>query len=144
MKPDRWPAGDPQALDDKGELLPLYGIDENGVHHSEWAFTDIDAAPSKSFIIENWQDETVRPYFDWAHAKRPEFELFDIQNDPYCLDNLSGKAEFAGIENEMKTALTAELTKSEDPRVVGPDREVFDTYLRYSPIREFPKPEDVE
>ena len=144
MKPDRWPAGDPQALDDKGELLPLYGIDENGIHHSEWAFTDIDAAPSKSFIIENWQDETVRPYFDWAHAKRPEFELFNIQNDPYCLDNLSVKPEFEGIKNEMKAALTAELTKSKDPRVVGPDNEVFDSYIRYSPIRQFPKPENIQ
>jgi uncharacterized sulfatase len=144
MKPDRWPAGDLQALDADGKLRPMYGIDENGKHHSEWAFTDIDAAPSKSFLIENWQDETVRPYFDLAHAKRPEFELFDIQNDPYCLDNLSGNPEFTAIENEMKTALTAELTKSEDPRVVGPDKEVFDSYLRYSPIREFPKPKDVE
>ena len=144
MKPDRWPAGDPQALDDKGELLPLYGIDENGVHHSEWAFTDIDAAPSKSFIIENWQDETVRPYFDWAHAKRPEFELFDIQNDPYCLDNLSGKPELAAIESEMKSVLLDELKKTGDPRVVGPDYEVFDSYIRYSPIRQFPKPENIQ
>lgn len=144
MKPDRWPAGDPQALNDKGELLPLYGIDENGVHHSEWAFTDIDAAPSKSYLIENWQDETIRPYFDWAHAKRPEFELFDIQHDPYCLNNLSGNQDFASIESEMKSALIEELKKSGDPRVTGPDAEVFDSYIRYSPIRQFPKPENIQ
>lgn len=144
MKPDRWPAGDPQALNDKGELLPLYGIDENGVHHSEWAFTDIDAAPSKSYLIESWQDETVRPYFDWAHAKRPEFELFDIQHDPYCLNNLSGNQDFASIESEMKNALIEELKKSGDPRVTGPDAEVFDSYIRYSPIRQFPKPENIQ
>jgi len=33
-----------------------------------------------------------------------------------------------------------ELKRSEDPRVVGPDKEIFDSYPRFSPIREFPKP----
>lgn len=144
MKPDRWPAGAPQRINPgtENELLPMYGIDENGVHHSDWAFTDIDAAPTKSFIIENRQDETVRPYFDQAHAKRPEFELFDIKNDPFNLTNLAGNPEFDEIEQELKQALLAELKKSEDPRVVGPDKEVFDSYIRYSPMREFPKPEE--
>jgi N-sulfoglucosamine sulfohydrolase len=143
MKPDRWPAGAPQRIkpDTENELFPMYGIDENGEHHSEWAFTDIDAAPTKSYIIENWQDENVRPYFDWAHAKRPEFELFDVKNDPYNLTNLVGNPEFAVVEEELKQALLAELKKSEDPRVVGPDKEVFDSYIRYSPMREFPEPE---
>lgn len=143
IKPERWPAGAPQRIKPgtKDELLPMYGIDEEGVHHSDWAFTDIDAAPSKSVIIENWQDEKMKIYFDWAHTKRAEFELFDIKKDPYNLTNLAGNSEFAAIEKELKEALMAELRKTEDPRVVGADKEVFDSYERYSPIREFPKPE---
>ncbi len=143
IKPERWPAGAPQRIKPgtKDELLPMYGIDEEGVHHSDWAFTDIDAAPSKSVIIENWQDDKMKIYFDWAHAKRAEFELFDIEKDPYNLTNLAGNSEFAAIEKELKEALMAELIKTEDPRVVGADKEVFDSYERYSPIREFPKPE---
>jgi N-sulfoglucosamine sulfohydrolase len=142
MKPERWPAGAPQRIKPgtENELLPMYGIDENGVHHSEWAFTDIDACPTKSFIIENWQVDSIRPYFDWAHAKRPEFELFDIKNDPYCLNNLIGESDYNEIEKEMKEVLLQELVKSRDPRVVGPDKEVFDSYIRYSPMREFPAP----
>ena len=142
MKPERWPAGAPQRIvkGTTNELWPMYGIDENGVHHSEWAFTDIDAAPTKSYIIENWEDEYVNPFFVLAHAKRSEFELFDIQNDSYCLNNLIGNPNFTKIENEMKSALLEELKKSEDPRVVGPDKEVFDSYIRYSRLREFPKP----
>jgi uncharacterized sulfatase len=54
---------------------------------------------------------------------------------------LAGNPDYADIEQEMKDALMNELKKSKDPRVVGPDKEVFDSYLRYSPIREFPKPE---
>ena len=44
LKPERWPAGAPQRLDteNNNKLLPMYGIDENGIHHSEWAFTDIE------------------------------------------------------------------------------------------------------
>ena len=143
IKPERWPAGAPQRIKPgtKDELLPMYGIDEEGVHHSDWAFTDIDAAPSKSVIIENWQDEKMKIYFDWAHTKRAEFELFDIKKDPYNLTNLAGNSEFAAIEKELIEALMAELIKTEDPRVVGADKEVFDSYERYSPIREFPKPE---
>ncbi len=141
IKPDRWPAGAPQSQDSTQKLLPMYGIDENGKHHSEWAFTDIDASPTKSFIIENWKNESVKPFFDLALVKRPEYELFDVQIDPSCLTNLIGKSEVVEIEKEMRDALMKELKKSQDPRVIGPDKEIFDSYIRYSPIREFPKPE---
>ena len=83
----------------------------------------------------------IRPFFDLTHGKRPKVELYDIQKDPCCLNNLAGKMNFETIEKEMKEELMKELRKSEDPRIVGPDTEVFDSYIRYSPMREFPKPE---
>lgn len=141
MRPDLWPAGDPQALDSESageKLRPMYGIDEKGIHHSDWAFTDVDGSPSKSFIIENFKDEKLKFFFDQAYGKRAEFELYDVKRDPFCLSNLSGNTEFSAIEKEMKDALLNELKKSEDPRIVGPDKEVFETYVRYSPIRKFP------
>lgn len=139
VKPGLWPAGDPQAIDEKtGMLVPMYGIDENGKHHSEWAFTDVDAAPSKSVIIENYLDEKMSGFFSLAYDKRPEYELFDIKSDPFCLNNLAGSKEAESVEKEMKEALHNELLRSGDPRVAGPDKEVFDTYPRFSPIRLFP------
>jgi len=66
--------------------------------------------------------------------------LYDIQKDPYCLSNLCGHAEYSTIENEMKDELINELKRSGDHRVVGPDTEIFESYIRYSPIREFPEP----
>jgi len=146
MKPERWPAGAPQRIvkGTKDELWPIFGVDENGKHHSDWAYTDIDAAPTKSFIIENKDDEKVKPYFQMAHDKRPEFELFHVKDDPYCLKNLAENTQYSVVESEMKMALLEELEKSKDPRVVGPDKEVFDSYIRYSPMREFPKPAGVE
>ena len=142
IRSERWPAGAPQRINPKntGELLPMYGIDVNGVHHSDWAFTDIDGSPSKSFIVEHHNDPKIKPYFDWAVDKRPEVEFFDIKNDPYCLNNLAGNPDYAVVEKEMKEALMNELKKSEDPRLVGPDKEVFDSYIRYSPMRDFTEP----
>jgi uncharacterized sulfatase len=142
LKPERWPAGAPQRLKPgtEDELYPLYGINEQGQHNSAWAFTDIDGSPTKSFLVENHADEAIRPYFEWAVALRPEFELFDVRSDPSCLSNLAGNPEYSPIETEMKQALLKELKKSKDPRIVGPDKEVFDSYLRYSPMREFPVP----
>jgi uncharacterized sulfatase len=142
MKPDLWPAGDPQRLKpgSDSELLPLYGIDETGKHNSDWAFTDVDAAPSKSFIVENHSDEEISRFFNLAFAKRPEYELYDVKSDPDCLINLSGNPEFLPVKQEMKEELTQELIRSEDPRIVGPDTGIFDSYVRYSPMREFPRP----
>jgi uncharacterized sulfatase len=142
MKPERWPAGAPQTTDQKtNKTYPMYGIDERGIHHSEWAFTDVDAAPSKSFLIENHNDPAIRPYFDLAYDKRPEFELYRITEDPSCLHNLAGNTAYTAVENELKTALTKELIRSGDPRIVGPDKDVFESYIRYSPIRKFPEPD---
>jgi uncharacterized sulfatase len=143
MKPERWPAGAPQRIipGTDGELWPLHGIDEHGLYHSEWAYTDIDAAPTKSFIIENRQKEVYAQFFEIAVGKRPEFELFEPEKDPFCLVNLAGDPTYSEVEKEMKEALMNELEKSEDPRLVGPDKEVFDSYIRYSRMREFPNPD---
>jgi N-sulfoglucosamine sulfohydrolase len=142
IKPYLWPAGDPQSyISGTAELAPMYGIGKDGKHNSEWAFTDIDASPSKSFVIENFDDPVLKKYFDLATAKKPEFELFNVLNDPFCLKNIAGDPAFKSIEAELKTALHNELVRSGDPRVVGPDKEVFESYPRFSPIREFPEHE---
>lgn len=145
MKPERWPAGTPQRTNPKpeDELFPMYGIDKNGKHHSEWAFTDIDACPTKSYIIENYDNDSIKQYFDWAHAKRPEFELYNALSDPFCLNNLIGNIDYQSIEKELRVALLSELNNTKDPRVTGADPEIFDSYLRYSPMREFPKPKGI-
>lgn len=142
IKPERWPAGAPQAVNKQtGDLYPMYGLDTEGNHHSDWAFTDVDAAPSKSCLIEKNNDPLIHPYFDMAYSKRPEFELYNVVNDPYCLHNLSGNDNYSDIENELKKELVKELKRSSDPRMTGPNKDIFDTYLRYGQIREFPKPD---
>lgn len=141
--PGLWPAGDPQAIKEgTNELLPMYGIKADGTHEPEWAFTDVDPSPSKSYIIEHHNDPQVKGFFDLSFQKRPEYELYDVNNDPFCLNNLAGKKEFSATEQELRSVLMEELKRTSDPRVVGPVKDIFETYERFSPVRQFPKPAD--
>jgi N-sulfoglucosamine sulfohydrolase len=144
LKPDRWPAGAPQRINPENEnmLLPLYGIDKNGVHHSEWAYTDIDASPTKSFVVEHYNGKNYQQYFNWAVGKRPEFEFYKVAEDPECLNNLVNKNQYLEEFSKMRQQLMEELEKTSDPRVLVPDPNIFDSYLRYSPMRYFPEPEE--
>ncbi|SFF20671.1 sulfatase family protein [Sunxiuqinia elliptica] len=144
MKPDRWPAGAPQRLnpDQENELLPLYGIDEQGKHHSDWAFTDVDGSPAKSYIVEHFEEKEVRPFFDLAFEKQPEEMLYNIKEDPFCLNNLIEDKNYSSIRAKLKQELRKELIRTGDPRMVGSDEGIFETYKRYSSIRAFPKPKE--
>lgn len=141
MNPNLWPAGDLQAVkpNSEGELYPLYGIDDNGTYRSGWAFTDIDDSPSKSFLIENHNNEDIKDFFNLAFGKVPEFELYNVKEDPYCLENVYGKYEYIRLGNKLRKILLEELERTDDPRIVGPDKDVFDSYERYvGPMRRFP------
>lgn len=140
IRPERWPAGAPQKFNpkDTSSLLPLYGLDDEGKYMHQSSFTDIDDCPTKSWTVENHASE--QKYFGLAHAKRPEFELYNVITDPYCLNNLSNSPALKNTFSKLKSAMVKELTITKDPRIVGPDNEVFDSYLRYSKMRKFPEP----
>ncbi|MEX2566196.1 MAG: hypothetical protein WD431_09660 [Cyclobacteriaceae bacterium] len=114
IKPDRWPAGAPQAIDPdhENELLPLYGIDQNGVHHPGWAFTDVGATPTKSYLVDNLADKEIWPFFRAAFEKNPEILLYDIKSDPDCMNNLADDPDFAEIKKEMQQELINELKET--------------------------------
>lgn len=143
QRPDRWPAGAPQRIEPGTEdtLLPLYGLDADGRHHSDWAFTDIDGCPTKAFLVENHLDPAIRPSFLAATAKRPEWELFDVRTDPDCLRNLADDPQHAATRQRLQEPLKQALLQTQDPRVTGPDPDIFDSYPRYARIREFPPPD---
>ncbi len=131
--PDRWPAGAPQALRDDGSFYPR--------SHGGNAFADIGDSPTKTFLVENSDHEKYREYFLLAVGRRPAEELYDIRNDPGCLNNLAGHPEYADIRLDLAKRLETHLEEFGDPRIVGPDPEIFETYLRYGGIRRYPPPE---
>lgn len=137
---ERWPAGAPQRLKAKGseECYPYYGLNKENKHNSEWAFTDVDAAPSKSELVEC--REQFPKLFEDAFFKRPEWELYDVVSDPYCQVNLVDSKEYGEELTKMKEQLLLKLKETQDPRVSESNFGIFDTYPRYIKMRAFPKP----
>lgn len=127
--PDRWPAGDPQKYDAEGRLGPMHG-----------AYHDIDSGPTLDYMVEHHDDPEVGRYLHWAVDKRPAEELYDAKADPGCLANLAGDAAYADTLESLRGKLENVLRATGDPRM-GDNPEIWETYPRYSPIREFPPPD---
>ncbi|MGI9242771.1 MAG: sulfatase family protein [Verrucomicrobiales bacterium] len=132
FKPERWPAGPSRKLSGKpGSRL---GPKDGGFH-------DIDACPSLSFLIKQQNDPEIGRFFHLAVDRRPGLELYDIADDPACLNNLSGQPGMvAEIQQDLVSRLDAQLKATRDPRATG-DGDIFETYPRYSGIRWFPEPD---
>lgn len=100
-EPKRWPAGDP----------PLFGdVDAHMLHYD---------APSKIYMLKNKNEEDIKPLFDLAFSKRPQYELYKIKEDPFQMNNLSEVDEYQPVLEEMSNRLNAYLIKTKDPREVG-------------------------
>lgn len=100
FEPDRWPSGDP---DFHSPHQGLYG--------------DIDAGPTREYIIANKDDSLVKYYYDLSVAKHPETELYNIKDDPFQLNNLASKTEYSDLCLELRNDLFAYLKKTKDPRM---------------------------
>ncbi len=110
MKPDRWPAGDPEL------------------------FADIDGGPTKNWMMDHRKETKVGALFEQGFGKRPEEQMFDISKDPGCLDNLAPVAAHESTRKSMRAALEKALTGQKDPRLLG-NADIWESYPRFSPMR---------
>lgn len=129
FKPERWPAGAPRKYEADGSLGP-----EHGGYH------DIDACPTFDFLIAQRDNIQIGKFFHLAVDKRPEEELFDIVADPACLNNLVGEVRQRDALLHHRNLLGGYLMQTVDPRVTG-NGDIYEFYMRYSPIRQFPPPD---
>lgn len=128
--PERWPAGAPQQLFPNDSLGPMHG-----------GYFDIDACPTQDFLVQNYEDSEIGKFLELAVDKRPEEELFDIVNDPFCLNNLAGNPDYQTELEELRYKMGGYLMKTGDPRVLGKG-DIFETYPRLrGQIRNFPVPD---
>ena len=116
---DRWPMGAPY---DAAESSPnLKAVDNN----TRAAFPDMDASPTKTWLIAHQHDAQWKWHFDLAFAKRPAEELYDLKTDPDQVKNLAADPAFAAKKSELSARLMKLLTDAHDPRVTG-DGSTFD------------------
>src|SRR6185503_15757231 len=89
------------------------------------AYADMDASPTKAWLIEHRDDPKWKWHYDFAFAKRPSEELYDLKKDPQQTNNVAADPAYAKSKQEMSTRLMKLLTDAKDPRVTG-DGQTFE------------------
>lgn len=129
IKPMRWPAGDPAPEEATNPTA------QSGFKDLLPGYHDVDNSPSKQFLIDEKDDWPK--YFDLAYGKRPAEQLYDIKNDPGCVNNLADIHELLRVKEDLNKVLMDELKKQGDPRVLG-NGDIFESYPRFGSMRNFP------
>jgi N-sulfoglucosamine sulfohydrolase len=101
---DRWPAGNPET-----------------------GYMNTDGSPTKTHILDHRTDPAEAKYWQWNFGKKVAEELYDLQKDSACINNLALNPEKAPIRKAMQEQVLAELKAEGDPRALG-NGAIFDAY----------------
>lgn len=110
--PDRLPMGDPPAGSPTADQLTT---------NTHVGYADMDAGPTKAWLVAHRDDPAWKWHVDYAFGKRPAEELFDLTADPDQVKNVAADPKYAGRRKELADRLTALLTAGGDPRVTEAD-----------------------
>ena len=122
FKPDRWPMGEGPGYGRPNGPMPSY---EELEQNTFVAFGDLDASPTKAWITVHRGDPGMAPFFEFAHGRRPDEELYDLRVDRFQMNNLAGNPEHDVIRQDLAQRLMSVLRETGDPRVTG-DGSTFD------------------
>lgn len=114
FEPTRWPLGSPGGVSLTGPETPPTAELEDSTYA---AFSDMDASPTKAWLIEHRSESQWQPLFDLAFGKRPAEELYDLKKDPNEMVNLAADPAYAKQRAKLATQLLGELKQVGDPRV---------------------------
>ena len=101
-EPDRWPAGDPDL-----DAAP------------QGFFGDVDACPTKTFMLEPPIKQKFPREFELSFGRRPAEELYKIADDPGQVNNLAADPAYAETREKLSQALASHLAEAGDPRSRG-------------------------
>jgi uncharacterized sulfatase len=139
FEPDRWPMGAPKEV--TTDSAPAAAVLENSTYA---AFADMDASPTKAWVILHRGEQEWSNFYQRAFGKRPAEELYDVRKDPDMLNNLAGNTDFAAVKERYAKRLMDELRRAGDPRVVeNPprfERLPFTEAVPAAPKKEDPAP----
>jgi arylsulfatase A-like enzyme len=101
---ERWPSGNPET-----------------------GYLNCDGSPTKTECIVARKKVGMEKYWQMSFGKRQAEELYDIEKDPECINNLAPKKEYEAKKQKLQKQLFAELKAQGDPRMFGKGR-IFDDY----------------
>jgi hypothetical protein len=115
--PTRWPSGSPDA----------------SVCARSIPYGEIDASPTKTFLMEHRNEHGFADLAELAFGMRPAEELYDLKNDPHQMVNLAGSTAMTEAQASLRGRLFDHLKKTGDPRIVGGTVD-WDYYQYYGKI----------
>ncbi len=104
FKPERWPKGNPET-----------------------GYLNCDGSPTKTYILDTRRKKGIMEYWQLNFGKRTDEELYNILDDPFCMNNLARMENFAALKNELEKEMEQKLREEGDPRMFG-NGDVFDNY----------------
>jgi arylsulfatase A-like enzyme len=113
LRPERWPAGDP-------DVMFLHGR----------PFGDVDTTMVKDFLLAHQKDPAYAKHSALIFAKRPTEELYDLRNDPYQLTNVAGNPEYDAALKQHRSRVEEWMRQTGDPRV-DPSNDDWDKFPYY-------------
>jgi arylsulfatase A-like enzyme len=113
LRPDRWPAGDP-------DVLFIHGR----------PFGDVDTTMVKDFLLAHQDDPAIAKHFSLIFGKRPAEELYDLRNDPHQLTNVADKPEYSDALTHHRARVDDWMKQTGDPRI-DPTNDDWDKFPYY-------------
>lgn len=113
LRPDRWPAGDP-------DVLFLHGR----------PYGDVDTTAIKDVLLSHQRETKFHKYINWCFSKRPEEELYDLRKDPHQLENVAASPEYAAQLAKHRILVIEWMKATDDPRILS-DYDGFDSFPYY-------------
>jgi len=96
FEPSRWPVGNPEA-----------------------GYLNTDGGATKTWILDERRKNPADRSWALCFGKRPAEELYDLANDPDCVNNLADAAGQGERKERLKRRLFDELKAQGDPRMSG-------------------------
>ncbi len=112
--PDRLPMGDPLQL-----AGPNPPTDEQIENNTRLTYADVDAGPTKAWMIRNRAESQVKKIWDLGFGPRPREEFYDLTGDPHQVNNLASNPAYNDIREALRELLMKELRANNDPRLAG-------------------------
>ena len=111
--PERLPLGDPVNV--TAEQAPSADELENNTYA---AFSDMDAGPTKAWLIAHRNDPQWKWHYQYVFGPRPAEELYDLRTDPDQIRNVAADPKYAAERARLAEELKKRLTEFGDPRLV--------------------------
>ncbi len=115
-EPDAWPAGNPET-----------------------GYRNCDDGPTKRALVARFDD-----YYRMSFGKRPAEELYLVDRDPDCVNDVAGHVKYAATKRRLRERMEELLRGEGDPRMlgradffdtiqyVGPHTHSYDTWLKHN------------